>query len=356
MASLELRDLTLTYPNGTCAVDGISLSLPDGAFLALLGPSGCGKSSLLRMIAGLETPSAGTILLGGRDVTDVEPKDRDVAMVFQGLALYPHMTVSENMSLGLRARRTPESEIRTRVAEAAEMLGLTRYLTKKPRELSGGERQRVALGRALVRRPKVFLFDEPLSSLDAQLRQELREELARLHAVTRTTSVYVTHDQKEALSLGDRVAVLRAGKLRQVATPEAIYREPTDLFVARFVGEPAINAIEGELRAEGDGAAFHAPGFHLAVGTRAGAAARGGVTLAVRPEHTILAASGPAGSVERVERLGGETLVHVRGAFGALVARIAPAARAPETGATVGIALDPAHTLFFDKQSGARIA
>ncbi len=357
MASLGLREITLTYPNGARAVDGITLSLPDGAFLALLGPSGCGKSSLLRMIAGLETPTSGAVLLDDRDVTAVEPKDRDVAMVFQGLALYPHMSVSENMSLGLRARRTPEPEIRKRVGKAAEMLGLTRHLGKKPRELSGGERQRVALGRALVRRPKVFLFDEPLSSLDAQLRQELREELARLHALTRTTSVYVTHDQKEALSLGDRVAVLSAGKLRQVATPEAIYREPSDLFVARFVGEPAINAIEGELRAEAGGAAFHAPGLHLAVGARAGVSAtRGGVMLAVRPEHVALAASGSAGAVERVERLGGETLVHVRGAFGTLVARVAPAARPPEPGATIGITLDPSHALFFDKQSGARIA
>ncbi|HEU4724768.1 MAG TPA: ABC transporter ATP-binding protein [Candidatus Eisenbacteria bacterium] len=368
MASLSLRDLTLTYPNGTRAVDGISLDLPDGAFLALLGPSGCGKSSLLRMIAGLESPTSGSVLLDGRDVTDAEPKDRDVAMVFQGLALYPHMTVAENMSLGLRARRTPEAEIGTRVAEAAEMLGLTRYLRKKPRELSGGERQRVALGRALVRRPKVFLFDEPLSSLDAQLRQELREELARLHAHTRTTSVYVTHDQKEALSLGDRVAVLRAGKLRQVATPEAIYREPSDLFVARFVGEPAINVIEGEWRGESGGAAFHAPGLHLALHGRdaiiamgAGGPAAGGapraVTLGVRPEHVALASSGVAtqAEVERVERLGGETLVHLRGTWGAMIARIAPGAAPPQAKTTTGVSLDPAHAVYFDRESGARI-
>ena len=359
MASLTLRDLALTYPNGTRAVDGISLELPDGAFLALLGPSGCGKSSLLRMIAGLETPTSGTVLLDGRDVTHVEPKDRDVAMVFQGLALYPHMTVAGNMSLGLRARRTPEAEIVRRVAEAAEMLGLTRYLAKKPRELSGGERQRVALGRALVRRPKIFLFDEPLSSLDAQLRQELREELARLHTVTRTTSVYVTHDQKEALSLGDRVAVLRAGTLRQVATPEAIYREPSDLFVARFVGEPAINVIEGELRAEGNGFVFHAPGLHLA--WRGGPAAARTVAMGVRPEHVEIVGAAAAGaattnaSVERVEHLGGETLVHLRGAWGAAVSRLAPAATAPGAGTSVGVALDPERALFFDTESGARV-
>ena len=364
MASLSLRDLTLIYPNGTRAVDRITLDLPDGAFLALLGPSGCGKSSLLRMIAGLETPSSGSVLLDGRDVTDAEPKDRDVAMVFQGLALYPHMTVAENMSLGLRARRTPEEEIGRRVAEAAEMLGLTRYLTKKPRELSGGERQRVALGRALVRRPKIFLFDEPLSSLDAQLRQELREELARLHAHTRTTSVYVTHDQKEALSLGDRVAVLRAGKLMQVATPEAIYREPSDLFVARFVGEPAMNVVEGELRAEAGGMAFHAPGLHLAIVGRSDMAVAGAppanraVSLGVRPEHVGLAPAGAScrAAVERVERLGGETLVHLRGAWGSMISRVAPASIPPEPGASVGVTLDPAHALFFDRDSGTRIA
>jgi len=243
------------------------------------------------------------------------------------------------------------------------MLGLTRYLGKKPRELSGGERQRVALGRALVRRPKVFLFDEPLSSLDAQLRQELREELARLHALTKTTSVYVTHDQKEALSLGDRVAVLRAGTLRQVATPEAIYREPNDLFVARFVGEPPINVVPGELRAEGDGFAFHAPGLHLALSAGNGHAVRAGAaSLGVRPEHVEISTHGAAGNsettratVERVERLGGETLVHLRGAWGSLIARIAPSGGAPDPGASVGVALDTRHALFFHTETGARL-
>ncbi|HSQ60652.1 MAG TPA: ABC transporter ATP-binding protein [Acidobacteriota bacterium] len=364
MASLSLDALSLTYPNGTRAVDGITLDLPDGAFLTLLGPSGCGKSSLLRMIAGLETPTSGSVLLDGRDVTPMEPKDRDVAMVFQGLALYPHMTVAENMSLGLRARRTPETEIRGRVGEAAEMLGLTRYLAKKPRELSGGERQRVALGRALVRRPKIFLFDEPLSSLDAQLRQELREELARLHRLTRTTSVYVTHDQKEALSLGDRVAVLRAGKLCQLAPPEAIYRDPEDLFVARFVGEPAINVIEGTLREEAGVAKFEADGLALRLATPAPAARRpaadseGRLVLAIRPEHVAVARA-PTGvataTVDRVERLGGETLVHLRSTWGRAVARVAPTTPAPEAGATVGVFFDTPHALFFDPATGARL-
>jgi ABC-type sugar transport system ATPase subunit len=355
MASLALRALTLTYPNGTRAVDGIDLDLADGAFLALLGPSGCGKSSLLRMIAGLETPTSGSVLLDGRDVTRVEPKERDVAMVFQGLALYPHMTVAENMSLGLRARRTPEEEIRKRVADAGEMLGLTRYLAKRPRELSGGERQRVALGRALVRRPKIFLFDEPLSSLDAQLRQELREELARLHAHTRTTSVYVTHDQKEALSLGDQVAVLRAGTLRQMAAPDTVYRDPHDLFVARFVGEPAINVIEGTIRAMDGGARFEADGLSLPIARPVGTA--GDVVLGIRPEHVALctASDGTPATVKRVERLGGETLVHLRGPWGAAIARVAPGSW-PDAGDTVGARFDATHALLFERTSGERIA
>ena len=322
MASLALTGLSLTYPNGTRAVDKIHLAIGDGEFLAVLGPSGCGKSSLLRLVAGLETPTEGTIAMDGRDVTALEPKERDVAMVFQGLALYPHMTVTENMSFGLMARKTPAEEIGRRVREAAETLGLTAHLAKRPRELSGGERQRVALGRALVRRPKIFLFDEPLSSLDAQLRQELREELARLHRITRTTSIYVTHDQKEALSLGDKVAVMHAGTLRQLATPADVYRNPHDLFVARFVGEPGINLIEGEIATEGGVSTFRAPGFRMALDGKAGRP--GPATLGLRAEAVALApqeASGaamvgddslraaghaPRATVDRVEHLGGE--------------------------------------------------
>ena len=361
MASLTIAGLTLVYPNGTRALDSIELALADGEFLAILGPSGCGKSSLLRLIAGLETPTSGTIAMSGRDVTALEPKERDVAMVFQGLALYPHMTVEENMAFGLLARRTPRPEIAGRVREAAEMLGLERHLAKRPRELSGGERQRVALGRALVRRPQIYLFDEPLSSLDAQLRQELREELARLHRLTRTTSIYVTHDQKEALSLGDKVAVMSAGSLRQVASPEIVYRQPHDLFVARFVGEPAINLIEGEVAAEGSGAAFRAPGIRVPLN---GARARSGpATLGLRAEAIALApaagrdggraAPGSEGSenvfatVDRVEHLGGETLVHLHGAWGALVARIHDAASAPSPGSRVAIRPDPTRALLF---------
>jgi ABC-type sugar transport system ATPase subunit len=349
MASLTLTALTLTYPNGTRAVDSIHLAIADGDFLAILGPSGCGKSSLLRLVAGLEAPTSGAVAMDGRDVTALEPKDRDVAMVFQGLALYPHMTVAENMAFGLRARRTPRDETDRRVREAAETLGLSRYLAKRPRELSGGERQRVALGRALVRRPRLFLFDEPLSSLDAQLRQELREELARLHRLTRTTSIYVTHDQKEALSLGDKVAVMERGSLRQLAAPEDVYRNPNDLFVARFVGEPPINLIEGEVEpAAGggrEGSRFRARGLTLEI---PGATARpGAAILGLRPEAIALAAPDGA-AVERVEHLGGDTLLHLRAEFGALTVRAPHQGAPPAVGAAVRIDPDPVRALLFD--------
>ncbi|MGE5179249.1 MAG: ABC transporter ATP-binding protein [Bacteroidota bacterium] len=358
MASLTLSSLTLTYPNGTRAVDGVDLALEDGAFLAILGPSGCGKSSLLRLVAGLETPTAGTIRMDGADVTRFEPKDRDVAMVFQGLALYPHMTVAENMGIGLRARKTPAAEIDRRVKEAAETLGLTRYLAKRPRELSGGERQRVAVGRALVRRPRIYLFDEPLSSLDAQLRQELREELARLHRITRTTSIYVTHDQKEALSLGDQVAVMSTGRMRQIGAPQSVYREPRDLFVARFVGEPRINLIEGEVTNGGGAAMFQAAGWRMSLaGAHAGPAPRAGrALLGLRPECVSLTGGDLPARVERVEHLGGESLLHAAGVWGSIVVRIPPATAAPEPGAELLLHPDPARAVLFDPETGDRLA
>jgi len=355
MASLSLKNLSLVYPNGVRALDEVELEIADGEFLAVLGPSGSGKSSLLRLVAGLEAPTGGWIDMDGRDITHLEPKDRDVAMVFQGLALYPHMTVRENMAFGLLARKAPAAEIQERVSEAAETLGLTPHLQKRPRELSGGERQRVALGRALVRRPRVYLFDEPLSSLDAQLRQELREELARLHALTRTTSIYVTHDQKEALSLGSRVAVFDRGRIRQVGTPEAIYRDPRDLFVARFVGDPAINLIEGEIVAENGRARFRAAGFTFALASSGGHA--GKAILGVRPEGAGLgsvADSSARATVDRVERLGGETLIHLRTEAGRQVLRAEPRGALPTPGDVVGLLVDPRRALFF-APDGARI-
>jgi ABC-type sugar transport system ATPase subunit len=357
MASLALLGLSLTYPNGTRALDTVDLEVADGEFLTILGPSGSGKSSLLRLIAGLEIPSAGGIHMGERDVTAVEPKDRDVAMVFQGLALYPHMTVWENMAFGLLARRTPREEMDRRVRAAAETLGLTGYLERKPRELSGGERQRVALGRALVREPQIYLFDEPLSSLDAKLRQELREELARLHRITRTTAIYVTHDQREALSLGDRVAVFEGGRLRQIGTPEEIYRSPRDLFVARFVGEPPINLIEGEIVIDREAAAFRAQGFRLPLGERG--PRRGPATLGLRPETIAIGPGLENGAVhaklERVEHLGGDTLLHLRGAWGAILVRAPHGGATPESGAALALRPDPARALLFDPVSGERL-
>lgn len=357
MASLALRALALVYPNGTRALDDVDLVVDDGEFLTVLGPSGSGKSSLLRLIAGLEVPTSGSVLMAGRDVTALEPKDRDVAMVFQGLALYPHMSVWENVAFGLLARGTPRAEMDRRVRAAAETLGLTRHLKRKPRELSGGERQRVALGRALVRDPQIYLFDEPLSSLDAKLRQELREELARLHRITRTTSVYVTHDQREALSLGDRVAVFDGGRLRQVGTPDEIYRSPRDLFVARFVGEPPINVVEGEVVAEARGPVFHAQGLWLTL--PAPRIRTGPATLGLRPEAISIAEGAENGAaratVERVEHLGGDTLLHLRGAWGPLLVRAAHEGAPAREGASLGLRPDPARALLFDPASGERI-
>jgi ABC-type sugar transport system ATPase subunit len=277
-------------------------------------------------------------------------------MVFQGLALYPHMTVAENMGLGLRARKVPAAEIDRRVREAAETLGLTRYLGKRPRELSGGERQRVAVGRALVRRPKIYLFDEPLSSLDAQLRQELREELARLHRLTRTTSVYVTHDQKEALSLGDRVLVLNAGRVRQLGPPETVYRDPHDLFVAKFVGEPRINLIEGEVVGGDPGGRFQAAGWSLPLAREDRRAPRvGGAVLGLRPESIEVGSGDMAGRVDRIEHLGGESLMHASGTWGGVVVRIPSSDGAPSPGASIRLRPDPARALLFDPKSGERL-
>src|SRR5258705_9172126 len=355
MASLSLRNLTLTYPNGVTALDAIDLEIENGEFLAVLGPSGCGKSSLLRLVAGLEPPAGGWIDMAGRDIPRLAPKDRDVAMVFRGLALCPHMTVRDNMAFGLLARKTPAQEIDARVGEAAETLGLASHLAKRPRELSGGERQRVALGRALVRQPKVYLFDEPLSSLDAQLRQELREELARLHRLTRTTSIYRTHDQKQALSLGNRVAVFHGGHLRQIGTPEAIYGDPRDLFVARFVGDPAINVIEGEIAAENGRASFVATGFTFSLPSSAGHA--GPALMGIRPEAAPLGSPSDASTratVDRVERLGGETLIHLRTEAGWHVLRAEPRGALPSPGDVVGVMVDPRRALFFPPE-GARI-
>ena len=328
---VELRGAEKRYGEVT-AVRALDLEVRPGELMVLVGPSGCGKSTLLRLIAGLIEPTAGEVWIGGRRVDDVEPGARDVAMVFQSYALYPHMTVAGNLGFGLRVRGTPRTEIERRVAEAAASLGLAELLSRRPGELSGGQRQRVALGRAMVRDPGVFLFDEPLSNLDAELRLRTRDEIAALHQRLGTTMIFVTHDQVEALSLGQRVAVMDQGRLHQVGTPEEVYRRPRNLFVAGFVGSPPINRISLD---------------------------RG--TLAVRPEDLAVAAtgdgearaedrdSGEAGdfraTVLRVEALGSEQRVHLDGpGDAAWVARVSPAPRiAPGDRVSVSVAWERSH-------------
>ncbi len=247
MANVALKHLDKTYPNGFHAVRDVNLDIADGEFIVLVGPSGCGKSTTLRMVAGLEEATGGEIYIGDRLVNDVAPGERDIAMVFQNYALYPHMSVYQNMAFGLKMRRTPKAEIEKRVNEAAAILSIESLLDRRPRELSGGQRQRVALGRAIVREPKVFLFDEPLSNLDAKLRVQMRAEIARLHLRLKTTIIYVTHDQVEAMTLGDRIVLMDRGVIQQVDTPMNIYQRPANQFVASFIGSPAMNFISGNI-------------------------------------------------------------------------------------------------------------
>ncbi|MCH7573797.1 MAG: sn-glycerol-3-phosphate ABC transporter ATP-binding protein UgpC [Candidatus Marinimicrobia bacterium] len=286
MASVQINNLRKEYPNGVVALHDVSLTVEDGEFYVLVGPSGCGKSTLLRMIAGLEEITSGDILIDGVRINDVPPKDRDVAMVFQNYALYPHMTVFGNMSFALKHRKIPKDEIRQRVEAAAEILELGEYLDRKPRALSGGQRQRVAVGRAMVRDPNVFLFDEPLSNLDAKLRLQMRVEISRLHKKLKTTMIYVTHDQIEAMTMGTRIVVLKSGIVQQVDTPHNLYKNPANQFVAGFIGSPAMNFFEGALD---DEQTFVSPGLKcklpesiaLLFGDLPG---RRGV-VGVRPEH-----------------------------------------------------------------------
>src|ERR1700730_1379517 len=264
MAQIVLDQVDKVYPGGVKGVDGLNLTISDGEFMVLVGPSGCGKSTAMRSIAGLEDITAGTISIGERVVNDLPPKDRDIAMVFQNYALYPHMTVEQNLAFGLQQRKTPKDEIRRRVTDVAKMLGLEDYLKRKPAALSGGQRQRVAMGRAIVREPQAFLMDEPLSNLDAKLRVSMRASLNQLHERLGVTTVYVTHDQVEAMTLGDRVCVLRDGRLQQVDTPQTLFESPVNLFVAGFIGSPAMNFVNAELVRD-DGAAVTFAGYKLLV-------------------------------------------------------------------------------------------
>ncbi len=340
------------------AVRDLSLTCEEGEFLVLVGPSGCGKTTALRMVAGLEEPSSGEISIGGTVVNAVAPRDRDVAMVFQSYALYPHMNVYDNLAFGLKQRRTPKAEVRRRIEEAAEMLGLQDLLHRRPRELSGGQRQRVALGRAIVRRPQVFLMDEPLSNLDAHLRLRTRAELVGLHRRLQGTVIYVTHDQIEAMTMGTRIAVMKDGVLQQVDTPQRLYDFPANGFVATFIGSPAMNLLDGELQANGGRLEFVSRDLSIAFALT-GPAARGAVRLGVRPEHLHLA-SGSAveetigGEVTLVEPVGSDIFVTVQAATTSVVARLAPT-NIVRPGQTLRLAVDAAAVHLFDAATQARL-
>jgi len=375
VADIAIRDLTKHYPNGFEAVRGVDLDVTDGELLVLVGPSGCGKSTLLRMIAGLEEATAGTIAIDGRDVTRLPPKDRDIAMVFQSYALYPHMTVRRNIGYPLRLARIPKPELDRRVLEAANLLQLEDVLDRRPSQLSGGQRQRVAMGRAIVREPRAFLMDEPLSNLDAKLRVEMRAEIARLQQELAVTTVYVTHDQVEAMTMGTRVAVLDQGRLQQIDSPTQLYAWPRNLFVATFIGSPAMNVFEARLDVEPDGALAVAFGEHRVPLDPAVVAANpelrdrvgAPIVVGVRPEDFDDVALDPGVPAERVievpvylvEALGSEMVVHAaiapspgdpagraRG-----VVRLSPRSRV-ERGDTIKLAIDTRNIHLFDPATG----
>ncbi|WEX08757.1 sn-glycerol-3-phosphate ABC transporter ATP-binding protein UgpC [Chelativorans sp. AA-79] len=350
MASVEIRDVRKSFGKLE-TIKGVSVDVPDGAFVVLVGPSGCGKSTLLRMIAGLEDITGGTISIGGRVINDVEPKHRDIAMVFQNYALYPHMTVAENMGFSLRLAKTPKEEIAVRVREVAKILGLSDYLERYPRQLSGGQRQRVAMGRAIVRNPQVFLFDEPLSNLDAKLRVQMRAELKDIHARIRTTTVYVTHDQIEAMTMADRIVVMRDGIVEQVGAPLELYDRPNNTFVASFIGSPAMNLLEGEME---QGAVRLPGGAVLPAGIRR---AGGKVVYGIRPEHIGLGEGddGIEAVATNVEPTGSETFIQARIGEQVISAQLRDRV-AMRTGdrLRLQVAAEKAH--LFDAASGQRIA
>jgi multiple sugar transport system ATP-binding protein len=378
VAEIVLDNVRKVFAGSVVAVDDVSLTINSGEFLVLVGPSGCGKSTLLRMVAGLEQVTAGTIAIGEQDVTDKPPRSRDVAMVFQSYALYPHMTVRQNLGYGLKVRKTPKQEIRERVTRAADLLGLDELLDRRPAALSGGQRQRVAMGRAIVREPKAFLMDEPLSNLDAKLRVSMRAQLSALHARLSTTTVYVTHDQIEAMTLGHRVAVMREGKIQQVDAPQALYARPGNLFVAAFIGSPAMNLVEAEVA----GGELRFGGYAIPI-PAAGAPADGQVVAGIRPEafedsafadpslprldvqvevveelgadtHVIFSVAAPRVEVSEVREAAGDedVLMAVEGSL--FTARVNPGTAARPAG-TLRLAVDPSHFHYFDPETGLRV-
>jgi multiple sugar transport system ATP-binding protein len=319
MAEVTIRDLRKAY-GGMQVVHGVSIDIADGQFVVLVGPSGCGKSTLLRMIAGLEAISSGTIAIGDKVVNNLPPAERDIAMVFQNYALYPHKTVAANMGFALKMARMDKAEIGRRVARAAEILGLTPYLARYPRALSGGQRQRVAMGRAIVRNPRVFLFDEPLSNLDAKLRVQMRSEIRELHQRLATTTIYVTHDQIEAMTMADRIVVMRDGHIAQIGAPLELYDHPANVFVAGFIGSPAMNLIPGTVRRQAGGVAVMSGDTALPAPDLAGLNEGRRVIYGIRPEHLDLSSEGIAATVAVVEPTGSETHLVARSGVGDLVA------------------------------------
>jgi len=360
MAAVVLSNVQKRFGQ-VSVIEGLDLEIKDKEFMVLVGPSGCGKSTALRMVAGLEDVSGGTITIGDRVVNDVPPKDRDIAMVFQSYALYPHMTVRENLQFGLRIRKTPQPEMERLVAEAAQILGINELLERKPKELSGGQRQRVALGRAIVRKPSVFLFDEPLSNLDAKLRVQMRAEIKKLQARLQVTSIYVTHDQTEAMTMGHRIAVLHGGKLQQVGTPLEVYERPANLFVAAFIGTPPMNFLNGQVA----GGKLSAAGIQLPFPAASAAALAGKdglkVVLGIRPENVLPEgrdARGPTVglpvTVDIAEPLGDEVVVHAKAGDDAMVFKQDPH-RPAAIGSKLEVRLELDRLHLFDAESQRRI-
>jgi len=351
MASVRLHNLCKSF-GPVRALDGVSLEIPDGELMVLVGPSGCGKSTLLRLIAGLEEATGGGIFLDDHDVRRVKPQDRNVAMVFQNYALFPHLNVEQNIAFSLKFRKVAKPEIRLRVAEAAEVLGLTSQLRRKPAELSGGQRQRVALGRAMVCKPNVFLLDEPLSNLDARMRAEMRAEIKELHRRLATTMIFVTHDQTEAMTLGQRLCVLDQGKVMQSGSPMELYRQPAHRFVGDFIGTPGMNFVRGRIKTRDDGLVFVGSSGGFELGLANGLAKHAGceVELGIRPENISLADSGVPGTVQGYEMLGHETLLRVRSGGHELVLRLS--AQVAGDFAKVGLKFDLAAAAWFDTATG----
>ncbi|MBH1979490.1 MULTISPECIES: sn-glycerol-3-phosphate import ATP-binding protein UgpC [unclassified Simplicispira] len=334
MASISLRNIIKRYGHGPKAnqvIHGVSAEVGDGEFVVIVGPSGCGKSTLLRMVAGLEEVSGGEIAIGSRVVNNLEPAQRDIAMVFQNYALYPHMSVFDNMAYGLKIAKVPKDEIKTRVDKAAKILELGHLLERKPRELSGGQRQRVAMGRAIVRQPQVFLFDEPLSNLDAKLRAQTRLEIQKLHRELGITSLFVTHDQVEAMTLAQRMIVMNGGHMEQFGTPEEVYHQPASVFVASFIGSPPMNLLR------------HAPG------------ARPGTLLGIRPEHLDVGTDGWEVTVDTVELLGAERLIYARVDGEPLIVRVEEGTHAPQPGDILHVAPRENRLHWFNTETGKRL-